>query len=249
MTADRRHIDEATMAQTYNRDAHAFHDQAKQLVTWTDIGGPAIDRFVGNISNLTEAKIWDQGSASGRVVERIIEGGAKPQNIVGVELSPDQVAIARKAFPLVDFRVGNLATTQMEEACFDAATQHMVGEHLDDETLAAVNKNTFKALKPGGKYMVILTHPEKTAVSSGLTESGSFMTTFPWGGEGLNYHRTKEDLLKAYKDAGFVIDNVEDLHLPDSARESHPEEFAKYQKYPHLRIAIEMHKPQLTATP
>ena len=70
------------------------------------------------------------------------------------------------------------------------------------------------------------------------------MTTFPWGGKGLNYHRTKMDLIKAYEKAGFVIDSVQDLKLPDQARETHPEDWANYQKYPYLRIALFMHKPE-----
>lgn len=64
------------------------------------------------------------------------------------------------------------------------------------------------------------------------------------GGEGLNYHRTKDDFIKAYKDAGFVIDSVKDLKLPEEAKETHPEDWQKYQKYPYLRIALEMHKPE-----
>ncbi len=187
--------------------------------------------------------VWDQGSASGRVVKRLIDNGIKPENITGVEISPDQVAIARKEIPQATFIVGDLATVNLEKNSFDAATQHMVGEHLDDETLAAVNNHTYNTLKPGGRYKVVLTHPSKTAISSGLTESGSFMTTFPWGGEGLNYHRTKEDLLKAYEDAGFVIDRIKDLKMPEEAKETHPEDFQKYQRYPYVRISLDMHKP------
>ena len=229
---------------TYDRDADAFKEKSQQLSTWVYIGGPEIDTFAQSLSDKDNAKVWDQGSASGRIVKRLISNGIKPENIIGVEISPDQVAIAREEIPQATFIVGDLATVDLEKNSIDAATQHMVGEHLDDATLAAVNKNTYGVLKSGGRYKVVLTHPSKTAISSGLKESGSFMTTFPWGGEGLNYHRTKEDLIKAYEDAGFVIDEVKDLKMPEEAKETHPKDYQNYQKYPHIRISLDMHKPE-----
>jgi len=244
MTADHKRIDPKVQETTYDRDAQAFKEASQQLSTWVYIGGPEIDKFTQSLKNKGGAKVWDQGSASGRIVKRLIKNGIKPENITGVEISPDQVEIARKEIPQANFIVGDLATVDLEPNSMDAATQHMVGEHLDDETLKAVNKHTYTTLKPKGRYKVILTHPSKTAISSGLTESGSFMTTFPWGGEGLNYHRTREDLIKTYEDAGFVIDSVRDLKMPEKAKETHPEDYQKYQKYPYVRISIDMHKSQ-----
>lgn len=86
---------------------------------------------------------------------------------------------ARQDIPEAKFIVGGLTEVDYPKN-LDAAQQHMVCEHLDDDTLREVNRRTFKALKPGGRYLVIGTHPEKTAISSSLKESGSFMTTFPW---------------------------------------------------------------------
>lgn len=236
-------IDPATQQQTYDRDARSFRDSSELLSTWIYIGGPEIDAFVKGLPGRGGAKVWDQGSASGRVVRRLIVNGIGPKNIVGVEISPDQVAIARKEIPEAEFIVGDLATVRLGANSFDAATQHMVAEHLDDATLDAVNANTFKALKPGGRYLVILTHPSKTAVSKGSDESGPFMTTFPWGGKGLNYHRTRKELMEAYQRAGFIIDEVTDISMPDKARLTHPDDYKKYLKYPHVRLSLVMHKP------
>lgn len=244
MKTDRKTVDPKIQQETYDRDAQAFKEKSQQLSTWVYIGGPEIDKFAQSLENKENAKVWDQGSASGRIVKRLIENGIKPQNIIGVEISPDQVEIAKKEIPEATFIVGDLATVDLEPNSIDAATQHMVGEHLDDKTLAAVNKHTFDTLKAGGRYKVISTHPSKTAISSGLKKSGSFMTTFPWGGEGLNYHRTKEDFIKAYEEAGFIIDSVEDLKMPEEAKKTHPEDYEKYKKYPFLRISVDMHKPE-----
>ena len=243
MTADNKHkVDPNIQAATYDRDAKAFKEKSEQLSTWVYIGGPEIDIFAQSLPK--DARFWDQGSSSGRIVQRLIDNGIKASNIVGVEISPEQVEIARREIPEATFIVVDLTNVALEPNSMDAGTQHMVGEHLDDETLAAVNKHTYETLKAGGRYKVISTHPSKTAISSGLKGSGSFMTTFPWGGEGLNYHRTRKDFIKSYEDAGFVIDEVKDLKMPDEAKETHPDDYEKYQKYPYLRISVTMHKPE-----
>ncbi len=243
MTADNKRLDAQAHVQEYNQGAQDFKEKGKNLSTWVYIGGPAIDKFANSIPNKEQATILVQGSGNGRDAERLIENGFSPKNITGIEISPVEAENARQDIPEATFIVGSLTEVEYPKN-LDAAQQHMVCEHLDDETLAEVNHRTFEALKPGGKYLVIGTHPEKTAISSGLKESGSFMTTFPWGGEGLNYHRTKEDLIKAYEDAGFIIDEVKDIQIPKEAEETHPEDYEKYQKYPYLRISITMHKPE-----
>ncbi len=228
----------------YNEGAQAFLDEGEKLSTWIYLGGPVIDRFATALPNKENAKVWVQGSGNGRDAKRLVANGINPANITGVEISPVEIENAKRALPEATFIEGNIATAELPDSSMDAATQHMVSEHLDDETLAAVNQKTFQVLKPGGRYLVIGTHPGKTAISSGLSESGSFMTTFPWGGEGLNYHRTQEDFIKAYEDAGFIIDSVEELNLPEEAMETHPEDFEHYKKYPYLRLALTMHKPE-----
>jgi len=68
MTADhnRHRIDPKDQEATYDRDAQAFKEKSSQLSTWVYIGGPEIDAFAHSLENKDGAKVWDQGSASGR---------------------------------------------------------------------------------------------------------------------------------------------------------------------------------------
>src|SRR5437870_1622874 len=108
MTADHDHhkVNPQIQADTYDRDAQAFREKSQQLSTWVYIGGPEIDRFAQSL--LQDARVWDQGSASGRIVRRLMDNGIKPENIIGVEISPDQVEIARREIPEATFIVGDL---------------------------------------------------------------------------------------------------------------------------------------------
>jgi hypothetical protein len=125
----------------------------------------------------------------------------------------------------------------------------MVDEHLDNQGLLEVSKNTLNALKPGGTIVIVFTHPDKITASSGVSKEGWFETTFPWKGsdgqfeKGQNYFRPVESYLKVIKDAGFVIDSVEDWKIPQEAEAEDKAQYEKYKKYGNVRLSVKAHKP------
>ena len=125
----------------------------------------------------------------------------------------------------------------------------MVDEHLDNQGLLEVSKNTLNALKTGGTLVIVFTHPDKITASSGISKEGWFETTFPWKGpngefkKGKNYFRSKETYIKILEEAGFVIDSVEDWKIPPEAESENKEEYEKYKKYGNIRLAVKAHKP------
>jgi len=55
-----------------------------------------------------DIRFLDEGSASGRVVEHLIENGIPAENIDGIEISPKQVEIAIAKNLGANFKVGDL---------------------------------------------------------------------------------------------------------------------------------------------
>ncbi len=82
------------MAKTYDRDAQAFAEQSSQLITWRFIGSKALDKNLAEFYGRKNIKVLDEGSASGRIVEHLIQNGISAENIEGIEISPEQVKIA-----------------------------------------------------------------------------------------------------------------------------------------------------------
>lgn len=236
------------MARTYNRDAQAFAEQSSQLMTWKFIGSKALDKNLAEFYGRKDIKVLDEGSASGRIVEHLIENGIPAENIDGIEISPEQVKIAIAKNLGANFKVGDLRKDALLENTYDVITRHMVDEHLDNEGLLEVSKNTLNALKPGGTLVVVFTHPDKITASAGINKEGWFETTFPWkspNGEfekGQNYFRPVEAYIKILKEAGFVIDSVEDWKIPPEAEKENKEQYEKYKKYGNMRLAVKAHK-------
>jgi len=228
--------------QVYNRDADEFAKQAPDLIWWKYIGEPAYDKHLQEHYNERTIHL-DLGTASARVPQYLIDNGVNPENITGVELSPDQVKIARQRVPEAEFIVGDISKIQLPPEKFTLATSNMVYEFLTDNELDDSFTNTFDALESGGTFFFITTHPDKMKRDSGLTKPGKFITRFPWGTEGPNYYRTTENFIDAVEKAGFEINVVEELSIPPEAKDYDPQEYQRYASYPKVRLVIKATKP------
>lgn len=237
------------MARVYNRDARAFAEQSPQLMTWVFIGSKALDRNLAEFYGRKDIRVLDQGSASGRVVEHLIRNGIPAENIEGIEISPEQVKIAIAKNLGAHFRVGDLRKDLLPKNTYDVITRHMVDEHLDNQDLLEVSRNTLSTLKPGGILVVIFTHPDKITASSGVKEEGWFETTFPWKGpdgefeKGPNYFRPVGAYVKILEQAGFSVDSAEGWKIPPEAEADNKDEYEKYKKYGNVRLVVRAHKP------
>lgn len=238
------------MAATYDRDAEAFAKEAPQLITWLFGGIKALDEYLDKFYGRKDIRVLDEGSASGRVVEHLIQKGIPAQNIDGIEISPEQVKIAVAKNLGAHFKVGDLRKDALPADTYDVVTRHMVDEHLDNQGLLEVSQNTFKALKPGGVLVVVFTHPDKITASSGISKEGWFETTFPWKGpngepeKGQNYFRPVEVYIKILQEAGFVIDSIKDWKISPEAEAVDKEQYEKYKRYGNIRLAVRAHKPE-----
>jgi len=234
---------------TYDRDAQAFAEQSSKLMTWKFIGSKALDKNLAEFYGRKDIRVLDEGSASGRVVEHLIQNGIPAENIDGVEISPEQVKIAITKNLGAHFKVGDLRKDVLPKNTYNVITRHMVDEHLDNQGLLEVSKNTLNALKPGGTLVVVFTHPDKITASSGINKEGWFETTFPWKGsngkfeKGQNYFRPTEVYMRILKEAGFVIDSVEDWKIPPEAEAVDKDQYEKYKKYGNIRLSVKAHKP------
>ena len=231
------------MGKLYDEQAKPFADQAPQLVWWVTIGGPAYDRHLSGFYGRNDLNILDLGCASGRVEEYLIDKGIPPENFTGVEISRDQVEIAKRKIPQATFIVGDITNVRLPPRHFDLAISNMVLEFLDPEQLKQAMQNTFKSLKPGSTFFFITTHPDKMKATSGLKKPGVFTVQFPWGGEGPNYYRTVKDFVQTTKQAGFTLEELEELNLPPEAKAIDPAEYERYMQYPHTRLVIKSTKP------
>jgi SAM-dependent methyltransferase len=238
------------MGKVYDNFAEKFAE-ADKLPSWRYVGKPAMERLLSPHMQ-PGVKFLDLGSASGRVeVGVLLPGGVKPGDITGVEISPEQVAMAKERIPGAKFVVGDISSPNLPEMLgdtFDVVFSHMVFEHVSDEQFAQVCDNVRRLLKPAGIFAFVVTHPDKmTDLNDNLvTHYGAFKTTAPWGGVLDNWRRSVEDTKSLVRKAGFNIGLVEELSFPTEPPANLNSEdlaafeksSANYRRYPAIRLAL-----------
>jgi len=119
---------------------------------------PAYDRFFGAITTrLVEplldaasvgpgARVLDVATGPGYVAAAAAERGA---SVVGVDLAPSMLDMARDLHPGLDFREADAQSLPFEDASFDAVLGNFVIVHLGRPEQAAAE--FARVLRPGGK--------------------------------------------------------------------------------------------------
>ncbi len=104
-------------------------------------------------------RILDAGCGTGRNLKPVVGVGSKA---VGLDFSHGMLKVARRHLPRVPLLRADLQKQfPFETECFDAVLCALIGEHLDD--LPTVFRETYNVLKPGGRYVFSVYHPELAA--------------------------------------------------------------------------------------
>lgn len=100
---------------------------------------------------LAGRRVIEVGSGTGGELAWLRELGARPSDLVGVDLLADRVASARKANPDIEFRQANAEHLDFPDAAFDLAMTLTVFSSILDRTMAEnVAAEIKRVLKPGG---------------------------------------------------------------------------------------------------
>ena len=130
---------------------HAVGNRGNQaIVAERDRVVDALLSRVG-LNPLTGRRVLDVGCGYGHELARMRELGASPQHLVGVDLLPDRLERARRDFPGIDFRQGNAAALDLEDASFDLVLCYtLFSSILDRATAGRVAAEVTRVLRPGG---------------------------------------------------------------------------------------------------
>ncbi|OAV44937.1 class I SAM-dependent methyltransferase [Lewinella sp. 4G2] len=80
---------------------------------------------------------------------------------VGLDLSPEMIAVARRKFPEKDFTVANALRTPFTEDSFDAIISFHLLMHLQPEDLRAFCAEGYRLLRHGGRLIFDLPSAER----------------------------------------------------------------------------------------
>jgi ubiquinone/menaquinone biosynthesis C-methylase UbiE len=118
-----------------------------------DVFSPAtnerlIDNFVRLSGLQAGARVVDLGCGSGVFTNVLHRRGYQ---CVGIDLSPNLIAIARANFNGIEFRTGDIERLPLPDSSFDGVLLSGVLHHLPERSRCAAE--VFRILRPGGKFV------------------------------------------------------------------------------------------------
>jgi SAM-dependent methyltransferase len=144
-------------------------------------------------------RVLDLGCAAGAVSHFLSTLGCET---VGVDAEPRAIDKARELFPDLQFQLANVARLPFDEASFDKAVAADLVEHLDDDSFAAMLRETRRVLRPGGTLSIYTPNPKHPIER--LKSRNLILAENPTH-IGLRSERRLEDMLGS---AGFDVEVV-----------------------------------------
>jgi ubiquinone/menaquinone biosynthesis C-methylase UbiE len=147
--------------------------------------------------------IADLGCGPGHVAAWLAQHGA---TAVGIDLSPEMVAVARRDHPEVEYRVGDLLSLPATDAEFGAIVAFYSVIHLEPTELAGAFVEMCRVLRPGGQLLVSF------HIGTEVRHRSEW-----WGHEvDVDFRFLEPDAVtRQLEGAGFVVQvRVERVHYP-----------------------------------
>ena len=145
------------MTDTYRKDLAFIHDAGFGGVA--EAAGEYLTRELRS-SGLNEGLVVDLGCGSGILAQRLSESGF---DVLGIDISEEMIALARKRAPNCKFSVGSFLTQPLPQCIAVTAISECFNYLFDgangSRTLPRLFKRVFSALRSGGFFVFDLIGP------------------------------------------------------------------------------------------
>lgn len=164
-------------------------------------------------------RVLDIGCGEGRFCRLLAGLGAE---VVGVDLTAPLIHRAQELGTGGEtYLVGNAENIEgIEGESFDLAVSYIVLVDVFD--FSSSIKEAWRALRPGGRFVVCNIHPMRSSQPGGWIKQGERKLFYPldnymdegprqwnwWGRPFINMHRTLSSHIAAFLDAGFVLEGL-----------------------------------------
>lgn len=184
---------------------------------------PVLWSFLGEVEGLT---VLDAGCGTGYLSRKLAEGGAR---VVAVDAAERMIEIARRETPAdldIDYRTASCSDLA---GIGDQSVDRIVSNYvlMDVPDLPAAVRAFHRVLKPGGVAVLVFSHPCFPLSETNETEpAGSVAVRWtapyfedrkvddpPWNhftNPFVWYHRPLSHYWRAFKEAGFTVDDFDE---------------------------------------
>lgn len=150
----------------------------------------ALSLFADQVTACGGGPVADVGCGPGDVAARLDALGLE---VLGIDLSPRMIDIARKCHPSLRFEVGSMTDMQLADGSLAGVLAWQSLIHVPDDAVPGVISGFHDAVRPGGRLQ-LLSHAGE----------GSWVKTEGYGGHSMNVrvHRRQPDQVATLLTAG-----------------------------------------------
>lgn len=220
----------ADVGKCYTEQLDMYEKYARKSFSWLFIEKPYLDRCLAQ-SLTPDTRVLDAGCGVGRSVEYLRQKGVSPENILALDLNYQMVTRARNEITEAAYIQGNLTALPIEDGGLDLVLCSHVVHYLDDGGYKTAMANFARVLRPGGKLIIITTHPMRVSRHNlaEYQERRWRMDGTPWGSETPFFIRTLADYFSQTRAAGFEIIGLDEPEIDPKAKEAG--DAAAYEAY------------------
>ena len=227
---------------TYDQFADTYAQSYAQPSSGSDfIRDLVIPRLIETAGRVDGLSVLDAGCGEG-IVSRSLIGTAT--HIMGIDIVPQLIAYARQRdlSQSITYAVHDLSRPLPALThTFDLVVSNLVLNDVPDyrgfiTTLSSV-------LKPHGRLVLSLNNPYSALLRQKVKNYFASESTAEYGfGPALYFHRTMEEYLHAFQDAGFLLRRLYDLQMTEAMVAHLPEKnrdfpwYSFYQRFPFILI-------------
>jgi ubiquinone/menaquinone biosynthesis C-methylase UbiE len=160
------------------------------------------------LRNVAPGRALDAACGTGRITALLASLG---HDVVGMDASPEMLAVARAKHPRGDFRHGDLEALTFDDGSFDVTTCSLALAHL--ETLGPALGELARVTTPGGHVVISDIHPFAVLLAGQASYMG------PGGSAGVirNYVHLPGSYLGSFDAAGLRVRHcLEPLQTDDT---------------------------------
>lgn len=189
-------------------------------------------------------KLLDLGCGTGIRTSQLFS--LSPKKIVGLDLSPKLIKIAKNNFPRIEFHSGDAKKTGFKNSEFDIVNSGLMIHYF--KSLNPLFKEVSRILKPKGYFVFSMHHPfyevtkrEKEGNKAKYSLKPYFHNKpYKWelleGMKLIGHHHTFEDIFASLKQARFIIEELIEPHKIYSKKKFDKKHIEKATKYPSFLI-------------
>ena len=129
----------------------AVAEDYARIVTGLDAEGPLDRAMLADFADRVDGPVADVGCGTGRLTDFLAGRGI---DVVGVDLSPGMIDVARRSYPALRFEVGSMTALDLPDGRLSGVLAWYSIIHTPPEGLPVVVAELRRVLAPGGHLLL-----------------------------------------------------------------------------------------------